>query len=689
MFRNQKFGFKKLAALLSPSKQNATLRNEKAGAPVQPARPKTASPPVKSEKPKAPVASQKPATAPQPSSTATVTTIQPSKGFGIKKFFSSVTAGAKKLWGEPEKNEFAVAAPDAPAKPSAKPAYSSPAKPVKPAKPIAVVPDEAIATAAVASQPTESMPSKITLPLPPIVETLPEQFKALSKCKGSETVTLDALPILNQLASGTVKIHFGELRNNAGANCFFSNPQYDNELVEIPLEHLVEKLGQYLPTRRPGKRLEVPENIADAFAIPKTSRPVKMSGSATARPAEQRPRLDKEKPVPVTQPVQPVSKVVTPPPAAPAVTESARIPFVEPKPVKPPATIPPAVPPAKETQTPIAAKPVALPQPAASVTKPALTESGLMIGIAEICAGWPESIRQEIEAGQLQSASVSLPMDRLEPALKAGRIAFTWGQLSQWMQPAWTPEPGNHSTEIELPLEKVAPVYMSQRRSSQSRRKVTVNENIPNIFAAGGKPIAAVPPAAAPTPATIPFTPPPPATIPTTAPIAPAAVSAPSTPTMPAPPARVVPPAQIDPDVALLNEVLRQLSKNDWTLQEIVGRASQLKGVAGLFIATPDGFLVASEMPPNVESDVLATMSPHMKGEVLAALFPQLFGKLNEYFKDLEFDPMTNLRFTVGKSTFGVYRAGDLFFAALGHPGEKLPEACLEQMAAALAKRSA
>jgi len=93
-------------------------------------------------------------------------------------------------------------------------------------------------------------------------------------------------------------------------------------------------------------------------------------------------------------------------------------------------------------------------------------------------------------------------------------------------------------------------------------------------------------------------------------------------------------------------------------------------------------------MPPHLQAEVVAGMPPHLQGEMLAALFPQLFSKLNEYFTDLEFGKMSILRFTVGSATFGVYKAGDLYLAAVGRSGEKLPEACLEPIAVALAKRS-
>jgi predicted regulator of Ras-like GTPase activity (Roadblock/LC7/MglB family) len=155
--------------------------------------------------------------------------------------------------------------------------------------------------------------------------------------------------------------------------------------------------------------------------------------------------------------------------------------------------------------------------------------------------------------------------------------------------------------------------------------------------------------------------------------------------------APVVPPPApapvVNPDAALVAEILKQLAKNEGSLQDVTAEAVRLKGVAGLFIATTDGFLVASKIAPDLHDEAIGGIPPNMEGEVLAALFPQLFSKLNEYFKDLEFGQMTNLRFTVGNSTFAVYRTGDLYFAALGRSGEKLPEASLEPIATALTKR--
>ena len=629
MFGNNKFSFRKLGAWLTGSESPAAPLNEPTA--VEPVASEQAFQPVeRPAEPSAPASSLPEATlssSPEP--------LAPPPGEGrVKKFFSSVAAGTKKIWVELSKHgEIALDKPEH--------IESAVAQPVAPPAPMA-------------SQPTASMPSTITLSLQPIVEALAPNLKALAKCKGSETISLEALPILTQLASGTVKVCFGELRNQAPSGCLSNNPQYDGEIVEIPLQEVMLKLGQYLPPRRrPKKRLEVPQDIADTFAIPNASRAGKIPRTP-ARPIEPIP-------VPVAPPIEPVPQVVTPVPVSPL------IPFPDTKP-QPVPSVPSLVIVPTVEEAPIVVEPApvlvmaeAAPQStpasephAAATTQAAPTETDLVIGIADVCEAWPEPVMQEIEAGQLKGASVALPRNRLEPALRAGRIAFTWGELCQWIQPRWTPDLINETIEVELPLDIVAPLFMSQKRSPQARRKVALDETIPDVFAPQRKAAQAPAPVVIPEPT-------------------------------PAPAAAI---AEADPDLVLVDELLEQLAKNEWTPQGLATQAARLKGVAILLIATQDGFLVASAMPPHLQAEVVAGMPPHLQGEMLAALFPQLFSKLNEYFTDLEFGKMSILRFTVGSATFGVYKAGDLYLAAVGRSGEKLPEACLEPIAVALAKRS-
>jgi predicted regulator of Ras-like GTPase activity (Roadblock/LC7/MglB family) len=523
------------------------------------------------------------------------------------------------------------------------------------------------------------MPAKVNFPLQPIINGMPDRLKAFVKCKPNDMVCLDSLPILNQLSSGMVKVFFAELRNNAPAGCFPDNPQLDNELVEIPLNEAMARVGSYLPKRRPRKRLEVPDNISNAFAIPKTSRAAKTSEEATREPLE----------ASVSEPIESVPRIAPPDPT-PSV-----IPFPKPPPTPPPAAPKPApapaaipfdagriAPPAPPKPAPAAPKPVAMPPASAPAMAKASESVGLVVSLSDVCAGWPEAILQEVEAGQLRNASLSLPTDRLENALKAGRIVFTWGELSQWLQPPWSADLTNAATELELPLDRIAPLFMAQKRGTQGRRKVALNQSIPDVFITPTKAPAPAPPVA---PAPAPKAPAMPAPAPTPAPVPAAPRATPAPAAVAAPVAVPAPKPAVDPDLAIVNEILAMLKSDEKTLQDLAKQVVRLKGVAGVIIATGDGFSVASEMPPHF----VAGMEPSVQGEVLAALFPQLFSKLNEYFLDLELGKTENLKFTVGNSTIGVYRAGELYFAAVAHAGGKLPEASLEPIVAAVGRRPA
>jgi predicted regulator of Ras-like GTPase activity (Roadblock/LC7/MglB family) len=108
------------------------------------------------------------------------------------------------------------------------------------------------------------------------------------------------------------------------------------------------------------------------------------------------------------------------------------------------------------------------------------------------------------------------------------------------------------------------------------------------------------------------------------------------------------------------------------TPNEVVSRAAGLEGVEGSLIALPDGLMVASRLPQE------------LNGDTLAAFLPQIFGKVSQCTKELRMGDLNNLNFTVGNVPWKIFRVNAIFFAAFGRSGQSLPTAQLAALAAEL-----
>ena len=111
------------------------------------------------------------------------------------------------------------------------------------------------------------------------------------------------------------------------------------------------------------------------------------------------------------------------------------------------------------------------------------------------------------------------------------------------------------------------------------------------------------------------------------------------------------------------------------TPNEIVGKAAALSGVGGALVALPDGLLVASKVPPDMNADTLA------------AFLPAIFGRVSTSTKELRMGELNNLNFTVGSIPWKIFRVGAIYFAAFGMAGKPLPTAHLAALAAELDRK--
>jgi len=453
----------------------------------------------------------------------------------------------------------------------------------------------------------------------------------------------------------------------------------------------------------------VPMNAVPMNPIPMkpaAAKPTPMAPSAAARPAQP------ISPIAPAQPIKPATPIPFKPaaPAAPApapANDPDPIPMVPfrssitstPTP-RPPTATPPATPPVRPVlpatravgATPLPAAAPRLPvnpvnpsngngraasvphAPQAMPAAAAANEASLNMPLRMLSEAWPEVLRGEIQQLNLSEAHVSLPVRFVEPALKQGKVCFTWKVLRSWIRPATLPTVSAHDgMMLELPLRVIAPLFLARNKQHAApAQKVEVDENIPNLFfgfptgesgaasleqqqqAAPAAPAIAEEPEANFTPAT---------------------KSANSVDTnfyvwnesSDAPQVDASAEKKASPGTNFLSRYA--------TPNEVVSRAAALDGVAGALVALPDGLMVASKL------------SSDLNGDTLAAFLPHIFGKVSQCTKELRMGELNNLHFTVGNVPWKIFRVNAIFFAAFGQAGKPLPTAQLAALAGELDRR--
>ncbi len=512
-----------------------------------------------------------------------------------------------------------------------------------------------------ASAPAPAPAAKvIALPVATLLAALPAAVRSQVPADSLLFVSLPVEKILPQLAVGSVSLTLGELRAFAPEGLFGGVNGQEQTPVALPLGEILKQLNPaLLPRRANQRRVEVPDEVSNIFGqkgqVLSISAPVKEEYRREPAPA-----APEFKPValPVPMPPPPVTPLSRPvPPAASALRPPAPLPWPASRPE--PAAISAVRPAAPVSEV----KPSAAPGVAT-----------LRVPLLSVCAGWPAEVRREIEQMNLEFASVVLPMEEAERALKSGQVIYPWKQLCVWIRPEQVRTPAAAVAElpVELPLSVLAPLFMALPRAGLPQKKVALNGDIPDVFSAAQShvevPVVATdlptmtasfafPSASAPAPVTAP---------------APMVAEVPLELVIPvAPAAPVVPsaPSALDLNV-ILGEPARRHSAN-----QIVQNTTKLPGVNGALLAMNDGLLVASALPPD------------MKGELMAAFLPQIFGRMNQYTKELGLGGLQTLSFTVAGGSWQVFKSGGIFLAVTARPGEQLPFTPLAAIAAELGRQ--
>lgn len=380
--------------------------------------------------------------------------------------------------------------------------------------------------------------------------------------------------------------------------------------------------------------------IKPSTPLPAPSAPIK---PATPLPAQQSAPLKPATPLP-PQPAAPIKPASPLPPSAPRPISTF------PGAPKSPAPLPrPPGPPAAPKPSPIVTAPASTtPAPVVAVATSITGDNFLEVPINLLLGAWPETFRQEIEQAGQSAASLALPFDKVDAGLKNGKLVFTWKQISEWLKPALSQASPHGETLLDLPLKIIAPLFLAQHKPARAQKKISVADNIPNLFS-GTAPAPAAPAlASTPEPA--------PAPEPAVA-MAPAAPVAPKSPPSP------------------LGEVFGQTDKRDWTPTEIVQRTATLKGISGVVLASADGLLIAGQV------------TGPLKAETAAAFIPQIMSRLTQSSRELQAGDLQVVTLDFGASLWKIFRAGPAVLAVIGRNGEPWPEAQLKIIAAELSKQ--
>ena len=117
--------------------------------------------------------------------------------------------------------------------------------------------------------PVAANPDEIQLPLQPILTALPMELRAKIMCVVNTTAMVISIPVekaIIQLATGSVKISFGELRQLAPGVFANSGGELDAKMVALPLNQILAQLNPTVLARRAAKKqVELSEDISSPF----------------------------------------------------------------------------------------------------------------------------------------------------------------------------------------------------------------------------------------------------------------------------------------------------------------------------------------------------------------------------------------------------------------------------------------
>ncbi|HYE31453.1 MAG TPA: roadblock/LC7 domain-containing protein [Methylomirabilota bacterium] len=513
----------------------------------------------------------------------------------------------------------------------------APVPPPAPAAPVA-------APAAVQipkSEPPPALPAKkvvdpgpsISVDAAAVAAAAPAELKAAIPDSGTLQIPIAA--IKPQLAQGQVQVSLGDLVE-WGANINAAHPQLSTK-ISLPLGLILPKLPkEALQRNAAAKRIEVPEEVQGLFTSkaqitqepPSAPAPTPVATTPIAFTPPPAPSSEKP-PTPPTPPpgafIKPPAPV-TPAPAPaklPGSTGVGVLPASAPKPAQPlPSAAPAAL--APEPKTAAASLPA---------REPATRSDCIRVDVSKVWDDWGEDVQRVFIT--FPEAALEIPMPQLTEALRQGRAMFTWGEIQPWIQPNIGSAAASvfDDTPLMLPLPVLAPLFV-RNLPKTTRRTVAIPDSIPDLFKSA-----------------------------TSSPAEEAAVAQPlATPAAPAP-------------TSELGKLFGTPEKVEWTPQEIVKATAALAGVQGALIATADGLVVSSQLPPE------------LRAEAVAAFVPSLLTRAQQMAKELSIRDAAEVTITLAQTIIYAAPAGAQTLVAFGKRGLPFPVDSLNVIARELARK--
>lgn len=561
------------------------------------------------------------------------------------------------------------------------PAPTAPTAPLQPPRP------------RVARPPATS--THVQVALASIAAGLPEALRHKVPSNPEQFIPIPIDKVLPQLGEGQIVMTAAELRECSPEH-FAALAGHDDLSVTLPLAEIVKQLSPSHFTRREQQRTEVPDEVAPVFApgVSSTTAARAVTPQAVSIPRPQ-PTATTTSMATTASPVTPESKISMSPQALAALNGRAAPSM--PTPTRAATVF------AKPTGSPAGPRATVPQKPGAPAPRKSKLTGELAVPLASVCEEWVVEVRTQLGEVDVTKAQLFVPFEQLEPAMKSGKVVFSWQEVAGWIKPPLPIPPTAKVGEmaVELPLKVVAPLFMGHHRGSIQKR-VTVDTAIPDLFESvnsDGVP-AQVPQAPPPSVASAPVEPASVAPIPTPAsptaapatphvsPSAPRQMAAPLVTPLPRPlPASPVPavaaPVVSSPAPGLagaqksvsLEEIIGPAATR-LSAKDIVANVAQLPGAAGALLALSDGLLVTSHTAPQIKS------------ETIAAFLPQMFGRMNQYTKELALGPLEHLALGVEGGHWHIIKCPNIYFAVLGKHGETLPLNLLAQVAAELSSQS-
>lgn len=505
-------------------------------------------------------------------------------------------------------------------------------------------PSKATSTPAVAaSAPAGEV---IEIPLSALLQQIPVPVQSLVTNRGA-TLRLPVALITAQLPRGGVSVTLAQLREFTVPPAVNVPPDQSTAAVPLPLSEILPRLKQGTFQKRAQRKVEISSEVTDLFSK------VDKDAMIVAPLVSNTPAF----PVFPVAGTPPLAEV--PPAKAPEETPLADVkaPVVETPPIKTNVVLPPPPTAPKENSPPA----LEAPQAQRELAGPGIPENAITVAMSLMTSHFAATGKTELS--NLHKATVAFPPDELEAALKKGKLSFPWSKVKHWMVGAENLPNLAADSQVEFPLNVVAPIFLHSRKVYQPRKKVAANDSIPDLFT---KPVVAeqqlhlpeeAPPVA-------------PAPVPAVGP----AVLATAPPVLAqANPASMVPGTAPKP-VMDYGEIFGMPDRKNWTLPEVMDRVAQLRGVSGAVIATGDGLLVNGRWPNGIAA------------EAAAGFAPSLFGRVAQYSKDLKIGEPGQFTILVEQTPLQIFKTGPNYLMILGKPGEPLPKTQLTALALRLAQ---